>query len=155
MALTPGGAQQKGKDAERKICTDLNAALNIELMERSLPVSATPIFQRRQNQSAVGGDDIENPFRLSIEVKAQETLAVNTWWSQCIASAKRSEGMPILLYKQNRIPYKAMMYGKLYVSQTADMWLPVTLSYDAFNQWIRHFLGRQIDQGWRPTDIKV
>lgn len=152
-ASTPQSRIAKGKDAERKICTDCNTVLNILLMERNIPIPGMPTFQRRQNQSAVGGSDIENPFKLSIEVKAQETLAVNAWWAQCLASAKQDGGMPILLYKQNNKGYRCMMYGQLYLTSTKHMWLPITITYEAFQQWLKALMTIHVDEGWRPPGI--
>ena len=76
----------KGRAGEREVAkmlndivSDVNRELNNVVIKGS--VAAQP-FQRNQNQSAVGGHDLSNPFGLAIEVKRQETLSINTWWEQ-------------------------------------------------------------------------
>lgn len=135
--------RQKGARGEREVCDMLNneiikvrKLLKLpELETRDLP------FQRNQLQSAVGGDDITNPFKLSIEVKRQEQLSINTWWKQCKASAERFQGnTPILIFKQSRKKWRIMM----------ETWIPiigakaygpirVELSEEDFKQWAYNY----------------
>lgn len=151
MPATPQGNIAKGKEFERKLCTEMNIVLNLLLMERSIPVPGVPVFQRRQNQSAVGGSDIENPFDLCIEAKAQENLAVNTWWEQCL-KARCGAQIPFLIYKQNNKGIKVRCYAELYVAPGRSVWLPVTIEFGEFKSWLKTYLIMYLDsRGWRPT----
>lgn len=83
--------RQKGQEGEREIAKILNAIVAKVRDEFKLSQYATrdELFQRNQNQSAVGGSDLSNPLYLDIEVKRQEDLSVNSWWKQCIEAAER------------------------------------------------------------------
>jgi hypothetical protein len=102
----------KGSNAERDIVNDLN--LIIREVMKGLGYSEaerdnhTFLAQRNQNQSAVGGKDLVNTYGYAIEVKRQEALSINTWWNQCVASAEKHKEVPVLLYKQNRQPWKCV-----------------------------------------------
>ena len=104
----------KGASAERDICKALNSALQSMMTKLNYPPEeiekAANSIQRNQNQTAVGGNDLTNTFGLSIEVKRQEALSINTWWKQCEAAARRNNEIPVLLYKQSRKPWKCVMY---------------------------------------------
>ncbi len=108
----------KGQSGERevqKIMNDIVIEIYKEqnrppLEERDLP------FQRNQNQSAVGGSDLSNPFALEIEVKRQEALSIGSWWKQCVASAERTGGVPILIFRQSRQKWRVIMFGELEIS---------------------------------------
>lgn len=103
----------KGQSGEREICDAMNnvviavrEALGLSpLAKEDLPV------QRNQNQSAVGGSDLTNPFQMSIEVKRQEQLSLNTWWEQCIVQANREDAAPVLVYRQSRKAWRVRMLG--------------------------------------------
>ncbi len=104
-------ARTKGQSGERETMAILNPIVQRVLAKSGIPCLAEQDlpFQRNQNQTAVGGDDLTNPFGLAIEVKRQEALSVNSWWKQCITSAARSGGIPILMYRQNRKQWRIRM----------------------------------------------
>lgn len=91
----------KGQEGEREVARALNSIVHSVLEKHGIPIPEKPVIQRNQNQSAVGGSDLSNPFGVAIEVKRQEQLSINTWWRQCIASALDSDGIPVLLFRQN------------------------------------------------------
>ena len=93
--------RQKGQEGEREIAKILNQIVATVQAERQLPKYETrdELFQRNQNQSAVGGSDLSNPMGLEIEIKRQEALSVNTWWKQCVESAARTGGVPVLMFR--------------------------------------------------------
>lgn len=82
----------------------LNPIVNRVRAELGLPALDKPQVQRDQNQSAVGGCDLTGTFCFAIEVKRQEQLAINTWWAQCVASAKALDQIPVLIFRQNAKP---------------------------------------------------
>ena len=44
------------------------------------------------------------------EVKRQENLSIGSWWKQCVESAARSGGVPILIFKQNRKKWRVILF---------------------------------------------
>jgi len=129
----------KGQSGERqvqKILNDIIAEVREDLGYPAHDVIDLP-FQRNQNQSAVGGADLSNPMNLEIEVKRQEALSVNSWWKQCILSAARTGGIPILIYRQNRKPWKIMMNGNINVKGGYYFDTRVEISIAAFKEWFR------------------
>ena len=61
----------KGQTGEREVAKLLNAIVAKVRAKNALPKLATidELFQRNQNQSAVGGSDLSNPLYLDIERK--------------------------------------------------------------------------------------
>ena len=105
----------KGQSGEREIAIYLNDVIRKvldEIHEDMDEVNNHNYYaQRNQNQSAVGGNDLINTYGFAIEIKRQETLAINTWWKQCSAAAATNKETPVLLYRQSRKPWKCLMQG--------------------------------------------
>lgn len=125
--------RNKGKAAEVEVYHWLNDTV-------STVVGPGKWFQRNQNQTASSGSDLSNPFRLSIEIKRHETLSINSWWAQCTRSAKAEFGVPILIYRQSRQPWRVIMemidcFGGTYT---------VTMSADNFETWLRNYVARWV-----------
>lgn len=114
--------RQKGQEGEREIARMLNAIVATVRKEQMLPRLDTrdELFQRNQNQSAVGGADLSNPLHLEIEVKRQEQLSINTWWKQCTESAARTGGVPILIFRQNRKAWRVMLPADLPIQSRGE-----------------------------------
>lgn len=130
------GASQrnKGKIAEIEVYHWLNETV-------ASVVGPGKWFQRNQNQTASSGSDLYNPFRLSIEIKRHETLSINSWWAQCLRSAKAEFGTPVLLYRQSRQPWRSVVnledcHGDTYT---------VTMSADNFERWLKSYVTRYAD----------
>ena len=77
------------------------------LDKQDLPVQRNPL------QAAIGGGDIVNPFGFDIEVKNCSQLSINAWWQQCLCSADRSGGDPVLMYKVARKGWRARMLATI------------------------------------------
>lgn len=144
-------AKTKGAEGEREICKLLNGIVREIFEERKLKQLATQdeFFQRNQNQSAVGGDDITNPMQLSLEVKRQESLSVGSWWKQTVASAKRSGGVPVLLFRQNRKPWRVCLAVELPIDPPASARATLSgvraeIDLETFKQWFREYANRWI-----------
>lgn len=103
--------RQKGQTGEREIASALNECVARVRSSVGLPAldKKDEIFQRNQNQSAVGGHDLSNSLNLAIEVKRQEILSIPSWWRQCVESAKRTDSIPILIFRQNRKSWRVIM----------------------------------------------
>ena len=132
----------KGQTGEREVCKMLNNIVEEVRIKRDLPAFAAvdAPFQRNQNQSAVGGSDLTNPFNLDIEVKRQENLSIETWWRQTLESATRADGIPILIFKQNRKRWRVMMWGMLPVlNGHLQTKVRVELSPHDFKAWFTEY----------------
>jgi hypothetical protein len=143
----------KGQNGEREIANALNnvvievrEALGFAVIpERDLP------FQRNQNQSAVGGSDLSNPFGLAIEVKRQEQLNLNTWWAQCLEQAECTNCMPILLYRKNKQAWRCRMLGYMSIHLSLEAWrtnssMPIEVSFEDFLACFKEFYAREISK---------
>ncbi|QDB70880.1 hypothetical protein [Pseudomonas virus PBPA162] len=155
--MTSINIRKKGANGEREIADDLNAIISLVLKERGLGMVYKPVIQRNQNQSAVGGSDLSNPFDLALEIKRQENLAVNTWWNQCQVAAKEFGGEPIVIYRQSRKPWLVVMNTQLLICNIGKIpsrgtvSVRATLSYDDFKKWFRYRVELYLDSGnWEP-----
>jgi hypothetical protein len=101
--------RDKGQRGEREVVDFINDIYDEVHELLGIPLPPKPIAQRRQNQSAVGGMDLDNTCAYAIEVKNQENLQVNTWWKQTITSASETGKIPVLLYKQSRKGWKVVI----------------------------------------------
>jgi len=154
----------KGQEGEREFAKILNDIVAQVRHRMGYPVykEDDKIFQRNQNQSAVGGDDLSNPVKLAIEIKRQEALSVGAWWKQCVASAERTGGIPILAYRQNRKKWNVVMKGAFplepdqsscYVTMDG---IAAQMDLDSFRAWFRAYYERKLEQGYhgdqKPTE---
>lgn len=137
----------KGQEGEREVAKLLNGIVAKVRDELKLPQYATQdeLFQRNQNQSAVGGSDLSCPMPLDIEIKRQEALSVNTWWKQCVASAERTGGIPILIFRQNRKAWRVCMYADIPLQPTGSSCYSslgpcrVEIDIDTFKAWFKTY----------------
>lgn len=158
--------RQKGADGERQVAKALNEVImNVLRQEQWSPeviAGCQKCVQRNQNQSAVGGCDLSNVFGLAIEVKRQEQLSVNTWWSQCVSAATRNREFPVLVYRQNRQAWRVVMYGSLslptlndgaedrYGYSRAVMSARVEIEWSVFLEWFHGWVVRKLHNGEYP-----
>jgi Holliday junction resolvase len=145
LAIIMANPKTKGASGEREIASILNRVVSDVRMEFGLPQLNRLPFQRNQNQSAVGGSDLSNPFFLEIEIKRQETKRINVWWNQTLKSANDAGGIPILIYRANRMSWRVCMLGNipLWKGRGNDFLVlrevPVELSFDSFKKWFRKY----------------
>ena len=66
---------------------------------------------RRYGQSANSGHDCTIPTRpvICLEVKRQEELNLAAWWTQATASAVKAGGIPAVVYRRSRQPWRAIV----------------------------------------------
>lgn len=152
--------RQKGANGEREIVDDLNTIIYMVRQSMGLPILLVPQVQRNQNQSAVGGKDLVGTYGLAIEVKRQETLSINTWWAQCVASAATLKETPVLIYRQNRGKWKVIMPVQIALppSQAAAYCTLTTraeIDYETFKNYFRELCGRAIYEGIADGSIVV
>lgn len=153
--------RQKGAEGERQVAKALNETLQVVLTRHNwsqeVRDACVKAIQRNQNQSAVGGSDLSNVFGLAIEVKRQEQLSVNTWWTQCVAAASRNREFPVLVYRQNRQAWSVVMYGSLVVPAvnggavaSNSLSARVEISWEDFLRWFALWVERKLMNGEYP-----
>ena len=146
----------KGQTGEREICDLLNSVAYQVMHDMSLQIPVKPFFQRNQNQSAVGGSDITNPFGLCIEVKRQEVLNVNAWWAQCVKASLDFGGRPILIFRQNgKRKWRVLMEGYLQIEDAFDMDCVVEVSHEDFLYFFRMWIRRKLQLAGPPATPPV
>lgn len=141
----------KGQVGEREIADMLNGILYSVAKELDFSqedcVKAANMVQRNQMQTAVGGNDLTNCFGLSIEIKRQEQLAVNTWWKQCCAAAERNGEMPVLMYRQNRKPWRVRTYVWITLPNNMQQSAVAEFDEDTFRAWFREWVKAKLKAG--------
>lgn len=145
--------RQKGAGGEREIADDLNYIIYSMQKELGCENPSMQSVQRNQNQSAVGGADLTGTLGVSIEVKRQEQLSVNTWWEQCTKAAKQNGGVPVLLYRQNGKKWKCVMQVMVPFPSlgAGDLggWQVTRAEYDYenFKLWFKNHVIRYLNAG--------
>ncbi len=153
--------RQKGAEGERQVARALNEVIAAVLREQQwspeIIAGCEKCVQRNQNQSAVGGCDLSNVFGLAIEVKRQEQLSINTWWTQCVESATRNKEFPVLVFRQNNKSWRVIMYASLSLptlnegaSPVASMAVRVEIDWDDFLRWFELWVFRKLRNGEYP-----
>lgn len=145
----PINVRTKGAKAERDVADDLNVDINVVKLNMGVPISGTPEVQRNQNQSAVGGKDLVGTYGLAIEVKRQETLNINTWWKQCVASAAALGEIPVLIFRQNQQKWRVIMPAHLGLPVSngavySSMEIRAELEYETFRLYFKERVGRAL-----------
>jgi hypothetical protein len=92
------GSREKGRRAEIELCKLLSDELGIEV-------------RRNVDQARSGGADTFDVPGYSIEIKRREMLARPTWWKQACEQAQRVGMEPLVFYRRNREPWRALMTG--------------------------------------------
>lgn len=142
----------KGQTGEREVAQALNSIVRAVLTARGLPPPPVDPIQRNQNQSAVGGGDLSNTFGLSIEIKRQEALSVNTWWAQCVAAAERNNEIPVLVYRINKGKWQVVLMVELPLwsapgENKTHTVVRATIGWQEFLQWFYHVVDRKLAAG--------
>lgn len=152
--------RQKGAEGEREVIRILTPIVKEVMIELEFPAEkvadAEKIIQRNQNQSAVGGCDLSNVFGMSIEVKRQEQLAIGAWWKQCTEAAKRNNEIPVLIFRQNRKPWRIRTYAFLHTPAHGGGWSSVQAIVEideaTFKMWFRAWVKAQLLNGY---EVKI
>lgn len=147
--------RQKGAEGEREVYRMLNTIIAGVMTDMDFPAEeiekARTMIQRNQNQSAVGGNDLTNTFGMSIEIKRQEQLSVNTWWEQCKKAAEKNNDLPVLMFRQNHKPWRIRTYGFLHTPGTTGGWSSVQAVCDfdveTFKTWFKAWVAGKLAQG--------
>lgn len=137
----------KGANGEREVATAMNGIIETVLKAHNIPLPPKPVIQRNQNQSAVGGSDLTNPFGLAIEVKRQEQLSINTWWTQCLNAAAVHSEIPVLVYRKNSQKWSVVMMTEVPLwDGTLGVRCRCEISWNDFLQWFYVLVDRKVRQ---------
>lgn len=119
----------KGQGGEREI-----VKLLTPVVIRYYPDSE---ITRNLEQSRSGGYDISGVPGFAIEVKRQEILHLKQWWAQTVKQAIISKSRPVLIYRQNRKPWRVVIsLHELRLSGvTQEYKHTLEMSLDAFLLW--------------------
>lgn len=143
--------RQKGASGEREICDVLNSIIQQVMRKMDYPaeevLAAGKTVQRNQNQTAVGGNDLTNTFGMSIEVKRQEALSVNTWWKQTTDAAQRNDEHPVLLYRQNGKKWNCVTMGYVELPNSKFIKIRMAMDFDDFKLWFENWVGEKLSAG--------
>lgn len=134
-------SRDKGMRAERQAVQMLQPVVTKQYEAHGLEA---PQLSRNLMQTARGGYDIEGLEWLALEVKHHETLQLNKWWDQAKQQAGTSRE-PVLIYKQNNVKWRVMMYGYLPLGPKRIK-CPVDISVDSFMLWFENRLIQELDQ---------
>jgi len=146
-------ARNKGQRAEREVCKLLEGAIEDVLENWDFGIlGEDERIRARQNleslsckrnlqQTQNGGFDIAGIEWLALEVKHQESFAINSWWKQTCAQSTAGE-IPVLLYRRNRIPWRCRMFAQLPVlwGSGKSVNAVVDISKEDFLLWFKHEL---------------
>lgn len=137
----------KGANAEREIAGLLNDLIRKILLKKEVTDLTNPNYyvQRNQNQSAVGGNDLNNTYGFGIEVKRQEVLGINTWWKQCTKAAFEANEVPVLLYRQTRKPWKCIMEGYVALPNNQFKNCRMEVDFEVFLEVFEHHVRHKLE----------
>ncbi len=125
----------KGASGERELKTLFADVMRSVEQRLWLPGNSDKV-KRNSTQSDRGGDDLVGIPLLSIEVKRQETLSINTWFKQCEKSARAQSLMPVLIYRQSRKPWRVVTYVLMsHPKYETAKWVRADIDLDDFMCW--------------------
>ena len=122
-------SRDKGMRAERAIIALLQPC--VDRAHIGGRVVAAPTLERNLEQSRAGGCDIIGLPWIAIEVKHQETLQFALWWQQTVSQARKNNAIPCLIYRKNRVSWKAVVELEI----AKNVVVPVTLDLESFLLW--------------------
>jgi len=133
-------SRDKGMRAERAIIALLQPCVNRAYVGSR--VAPAPTLERNLEQSRAGGCDIIGLPWIAIEVKHQETLQLASWWSQAVSQARKNNAIPCLIFKQNRVSWKAVVELEI----AKNVVVPVTLDLESFLLWFEAKVGEKCSE---------
>lgn len=129
--MTGKSSRDKGQRGEREVIAILQTIVNDVCGDKAATLC------RNLVQTRDGGHDILGLSDLKIEVKYQETLHLDEWWSQARSQCHWATDIPILIYRRSRVPWRVRMVTRAYWSATE--WVPTLsdISIDHFCGYLR------------------
>ena len=118
--------RQKGQRGERELAKWLQEVVGFDI-------------DRNLQQTRAGGADIICIPGLSIEVKRQQTLTIESWWLQARRQAVFGENIPVLAYRPNRAKWRFCLPFYLMHKEAPPEYY-ITLGLKEFKMWLEEFL---------------
>lgn len=148
-------SKAKGARGEREAVQLLNGTIERVITQNAgwdadVVNAARACVQRNQNQSAVGGHDLDGVFGMSVEIKRHETLHVEQWWKQTLEQAARNKEHPVLLYRQNKQKWTCVTLGHVTLPGGRQGTARITLDEDAFSVWFYQWVYYKMIEGDLP-----
>lgn len=138
----------KGKQGEREAIKFLQPTIDKVYGEFSLD---TVELYRNQNQSALGGYDIDGLPWIALEIKRQEALSLNAWWAQ-VNKAKQGTQVPVVMFRQNRKQWRFLMPAWLHTGGAGHMETRAEVTKEAFLEWFEQTLRYHIARESESTE---
>jgi hypothetical protein len=144
-------SRNKGKRGEREIVNELQEI--VDDVCRALGTKRITL-ERNLLQAHSGGCDLFGLHWLSLEVKRQETPAVESWWRQTLEQCARHQ-TPVLVWRQNHQPWRVRMWGEIRTcapkteigSRGRHIPLIVEMDFEMFKKWFRERLSWELQFG--------
>lgn len=138
----------KGKAGEREAIKFLQPTINKVYEE--LGLEAVQMF-RNQNQSALGGYDLDGLPWIALEIKRQEALSFNAWWAQVTKAAKEGQ-VRVVMFRQNHKKWRFLMPGWLHTGGSGHMETRVEVTKEAFLDWFEQRLRYEVLRETESTE---
>ena len=134
------GSKNKGANGEREVAALFQPIMDKVYLEFGM---VPPEMKRNLEQTRGGGYDLVGIDWLALEVKRCETLQINKWWTQTLRQSNVNQ-LPVLIYRQNRKPWRVMMYGGLKVADRKWMRTTVDITATDFLKFFEHRLRQEL-----------
>lgn len=132
-------SRNKGQRAERDVIKLLQPVVNEVYTAAGIEA---PLLERNLMQWSRGGHDIVGLDWIALEVKHHEILSINVWWEQTKKQAGALK-IPVLIYKQNRVKWRVVMFGYLPAGEQRVR-CPVDISLETFLVYFKNMLAHQL-----------
>ncbi|CAM0076344.1 RusA-like Holliday junction resolvase [Vibrio phage K251 g3] len=139
----------KGKAGEREAINFIQPTIN--KVYEMMGVDAVQLY-RNQNQSALGGYDIDGLPWIALEIKRQETLNLNAWWAQ-VNKASREGQVPVVMFRQNRKQWRFLIPAWLHTGGKGYMQVRAEITKEAFLEWFEERLIYEIKKESESTIV--
>ena len=93
------------------------------------------VVRRNVDQARAGGADGMDIPGFAVECKRCESLSRPAWWRQAVEQGEKVKREPILFYRRNHTPWRAMLYR-----HDAD---PIDVCFEAAVRHVREKLAYQ------------
>lgn len=131
--MTGAMSRNKGARFEREVIAQLQEI--VDRQYRAARRSDAPKLRRNLVQyQEKGNADIAGLPWLALECKRCETLQLRQWWEQAQEQTEAHQ-ITVLVWKQNRRPIQAMLWGKLEGLAHPPLKYTCTISWDSFLSW--------------------
>ena len=130
----------KGKQGEREAIKFLQPTIDKVYGEFGLEA---PQLFRNQNQSALGGYDLDGLPWIALEIKRQEQLNLNAWWAQVNKAVKGNQA-PVVMFRQNRKQWRFLVESWLHTGGSGHIKARAEITKESFTEWfelrLRHHI---------------